>query len=118
MKAQYTTRNGRYTFEVEADTHVDLFKQLAEIQEVYEGLTCTYNGKSSDDVILRVRSVEDNDFLEAVCISSDKDLRNARLSFGQNKKGGGIFPKRKNDDDSYNKNNGWKKWNPDSKKEE
>jgi hypothetical protein len=118
MKANYTTRNGRYTFEVEGSTHVELFKQLAEIQEVYEGLTCSYGGKTSEDVILRVRTVEDNDFLEAVCVSSDFDLRNARLSFGQAKKGGGIFPKRKNEDGSYNKNNGWKKWNADKKVEE
>jgi hypothetical protein len=118
MKAQYTTRNGRYTFEVEGSTHVELFKAIAEIQEIYEGLTCTYNGKSSDDVILRVRTVEDNDFLEAVCISDEPTLRNARLSFGQAKKGGGIFPKRKNEDGSFNKNSGWKKWNATTKTEE
>ena len=118
MKARYTTRNGRYTFEVEGNTHVELFKQIAEIQEIYEGLSCTYNGKTSEDVILRVRNVEDNDFLEDVCVSNDFDMRNARLSFGQAKKGGGIFPKRKNEDGSYNKNNGWKKWNADKKVEE
>ena len=118
MKAQYTTRNGRYTFEVEGTTHVELFKQIAEIQEIYEGLTCTYNGKTSEDVILRVRNVEDNDFLEAVCIDNDFALKNARLSFGQTKKGGGIFPKRKNDDNAFNKNNGWKKWNAEKKIEE
>lgn len=118
MRASYVTRNGRYTFEVEATTHVELFKQLAEIQEVYEGLTCTYNGKTSEDVVLQVRSVEDNDFLEAKCISNDFDIRNARLSFGQTKKGGGIFPKRKNEDGTFNKNNGWRRWNAEKKIEE
>lgn len=111
MKVSYKTRNGQFVFELEGANQKDLFEQIANVQELYEGLTASYNGKTSDRVNLRVREVDGNKFYEAVCVDEDKDLRNARLSFGVNKVGGGLFPKRKNDDGSYNANNGWKKWN-------
>lgn len=118
MKATYTTRNGRYTFEVEGKTQTEIIEQLAEIHEIYEGLECTYNGKNSDKVNFRVREVDGNKYYEAVCVDDDFDLRGVRLQFGQNKKGGGVFPKRKEEDGSWNKNNGWKRYNKQTGKEE
>lgn len=118
MKLVYTTRNGRFQAELEGSTQTELIERLAEFQEIFEGLECTYNGKRSDKVNFRVREIEGNKYYEAVCVDEDLDIKNARLSFGVHKKGGGVFPKRKNDDDSWNKNNGWKKYNKASGKEE
>ena len=36
MKAHYKTRSGRITFEVEGQTPKDLFKAIAEFQEIFE----------------------------------------------------------------------------------
>lgn len=118
MKVSYTTRDGRFVFELEGSTHTELIEKIAEIQEIYENLTCSYNGKTSDKVQFRVREVDGNKYYEAVCVDEDFDIRNARLQFGVHKKGGGVFPKRKNDDGSYNKNNGWKKYNKQTNTEE
>ena len=39
----------------------------------------------------------------------------ARLAFGSHKKGGGMFPKRKDADGNYLPDRGWQKWNPKTK---
>ena len=38
-----------------------------------------------------------------------------RLEFGQVKKGGGLFPRRKDKEGSWLPDNGWVKWNPKTK---
>jgi hypothetical protein len=42
----------------------------------------------------------------------------ARLSFGVHKKGGGLFPKRKDNEGNWLSDNGWVKWNPKTEKAE
>ena len=81
MKLTYTTASKRITAEFEADTHRELFAQIAKFQEVFE-LRCADCG--------------------------------AKLAFGSMKKGGGLFPKRK-DGDTWLPDNGWQKWNPKTK---
>ena len=39
----------------------------------------------------------------------------AKLAFGANKKGGGLFPKRKDADGNWLPDGGWQKWNPKTK---
>lgn len=95
MKVLYTTRDGRMTFELEGDKQTDLFRQIAMVQEVFEGTVCS-NGKESSDVVnFVVRHVDDNDFYELQCVDKDKPaLRYAKKKFGVHKgKDGTMFPK-------------------------
>lgn len=103
MKLKYTTNNGRISVELEADTQRELFAQIAKFQEVFEETNC---GKCGDDNLkFVVRTVDDNEYFELRCSKCG-----AKLAFGSMKKGGGLFPKRK-DGDSWLADNGWLKWN-------
>ena len=102
MKVQYTTRNGRLTVEIEAATQTELFKQLAQFQDVFENTTCS-NGKEESDVVnFVVREIEDNFFYELRCVDESKPTLNyAKKQFGQHKgKEQTLFPK-----------TDWVKWN-------
>ena len=109
MSFTITTKNG---IQVSGDTMKDVFTQLADLQEVFGITQC---GKcENDDLQYTVRTVDDNDYYELRC----KNLScRARLSFGVNKKGGGLFPKRKDKDDKWLPDGGWMKWDKDKNKE-
>jgi len=111
MKLKYTTKNQRITVEVEGDSQRDLFSEIGKVQEVFEQDTCGKCG--NDDVKFVVRTVDDNQYHELRCVSCG-----ARLSFGANKKGGGLFPKRKDGEGNWLPDGGWVKWNPKTEKNE
>ena len=106
MKAHYRTANGRITFEVQAETVKALFKEIAGIQEVFDADTDCGCCKSSA-IHFQARQVDNYDFYELVCL----DCR-ARFQFGQAKKGGALFPKRKDEDGKLLPNRGWSKFVP------
>ena len=104
MNITYTTQNSRLRVELEANNAKDAFKQLAEFQEIYDESACGVC--TSEDIYYRVRTVEGNDFYEMACRKC-----NARLAYGQHKVGGGLFPKRKKEDGTYDRDHrGWYKW--------
>lgn len=114
MKLTYTTKNGRVTAELEGESQKELFTELNRFQEVFEETTCGKCG--NDDIKYVVRTVDDNQYYELRCNSSKCG---ARLSFGVHKKGGGLFPKRKDaDGKTWLPDNGWVKWNPKTEKSE
>lgn len=100
MKAHYKTKSGQLTFEVQAETASAVFKQIADIQEIFDQTQC--GCCQSPDIRFRVRTVEDNNFYELICLGC-----RARFQLGQNKKGGGLFPKRKDADGNWLPNGGW-----------
>lgn len=103
MKVIYTTKSKQLQVEIEGTTK-DVFKQLAEFQEVFDERQCGVC--QSEDIHFLVRTVEGNDFYELKCRKCG-----AKLAFGQNKIGGGLFPKRKLADGSYDKEKkGWHTW--------
>ncbi len=106
MKATFSS--GKLTASFECDTQKDLFNQLASFQEVFGQTTCGKCG--SENVRFVVRNVDDNEYYELRCVDCG-----ARLAFGVNKKGGGLFPKRKDGDGNWLPNNGWTKWNSQTK---
>lgn len=118
MKVSYTTRDGRLTFEIEGATQTDIWEQLASIQEVFEDTTCTKYGQQDDNTRFVVRENDDNKYYELRYNGNNTKLFGVRKAFGQHKKGGGLFPRRKDESGSYLPDNGWVKWNPDTKKEE
>ena len=107
MKLHYKASD-KLTFEVEGSGQKEVFKELAIIQEIFGEEKCGLC--ESTNLKFVVRSVEGNDYYELRCSECG-----AVLSFGQHKKGGTLFPKRKDDDNKYLPNNGWYKWNKESK---
>jgi DNA-directed RNA polymerase subunit RPC12/RpoP len=103
MKLTYTTGNGRIAAEFDADTHRELFMQISRFQEVFEESKCGKCG--SENLKFVVRTVDENEYFELRCMDCG-----AKLAFGSMKKGGGLFPKRK-DGDNWLPDNGWTKWN-------
>lgn len=109
MKVNY--RSGKISVEIEAETQVDLFQKLASFQEIFGEATCGKCG--SDNVRFQTRNVDDNLYYELRCLDCG-----AQLAFGVMKKGGRLFPKRKDKDGNWLPDGGWVKWNPETKKEE
>jgi hypothetical protein len=119
MELTYRTRDGRFEFKVEGKEQTDLFEQLAQFMEVFENTTCTRKGKTSDNTRFLVREDDEkNKYYEIVCQDQDPELRNAKLAFGCHKKGGTLFPKRKDKDGKWLPNNGWVIFGKDIKTEE
>lgn len=111
MKVNYTTQSGNIKVELSGDDQKAIFNEIAKFQEVFEETVCVKCG--SHNVRFVVRTVDDNDYYELRC----RDC-GARLAFGVNKKGGTLFPKRKDADGNWLPNNGWVKWNPKTEQNE
>jgi hypothetical protein len=107
MKVTYNAKTKELIASFESDTSKDLVGQLASFQEVF-GHKCGKCG--CDDVKYVVRTVDENEYYELRCTKCG-----ARLSFGANKKGGGLFPKRKDSDGNWLPDGGWVKWNSQTK---
>jgi hypothetical protein len=106
MKVIYRA-NDRLSFELEAAGQKEIFKELALIQEIFSEEKCGLCGSTNLKFI--VRNVEGNDYYELRCSDCG-----AILAFGQHKKGGTLFPKRKDDEGNYLSNKGWHKWTKDN----
>lgn len=105
MKLTYKV-NERLAFELEAAGQKEVFKELAVIQEVFGENSCGACNKENIKFI--VRNVEGNDYYELKCNDCG-----AILAFGQHKKGGTLFPKRKDDENNWLPHKGWHKWTKD-----
>lgn len=108
MKLTYKI-NEKLECQVEGDEQKEIFKELATLQEIFGEEKCGCCGGNFRFV---VRNVDGNDYYELRCNDSKC---NAILAFGQHKKGGTLFPKRKDDDGNYLPNKGWHKWSKDAK---
>lgn len=107
MKIHYRV-NDKLAFEIESEGQKEIFKELATIQEIFSESKCGLCDK--DSIKFVVRNVDGNDYYELRCSSSECG---GILSFGQHKKGGTLFPKRKDDEGNYLSNKGWHKWAKD-----
>lgn len=104
MKAHYRALNGKVTFECEGDSPKSLFKKLALVQEIFDA-DSQCGCCNSTNIRFRSRKVDDFEFYELGCADCF-----ARLQFGQHKTGGGLFPKRKDEDGNYMPFRGWSKY--------
>jgi ribosomal protein L40E len=109
MKLNY--KLGNLSVEFECDTPKEVFNQLSIFQEVFGETKCGKCG--SENLRFVVRVVDDNPYYEIRCMDCG-----AKLAFGANKKGGGLFPRRKDAEGSWLPDNGWTKWNPKTKQVE
>lgn len=103
MKVLYKASE-KLTFELEGSGQKELFKEMAMIQEIFSESCCGMCNKTNIKFI--VRNIDGNDFYELRCPDCG-----AILAFGQHKKGGTLFPKRKDDEGNNLPNRGWHKWN-------
>jgi hypothetical protein len=108
MKLNYRV-NDKLEFELEGAGQKEIFKELSTIQEIFGEESCGLCNKNNIRYI--VRNVEGNDFYELRCSDCG-----AVLAFGQHKKGGTLFPKRKDEANDYLPNRGWHKWQKDNSK--
>jgi hypothetical protein len=113
----------------EGETQMDVFQQIAEMQEVFGEQKCGKCGCT--DLSYRVRKVPDgkkSEFSYPELVCQNKDCW-AKLSFGQAKEDGKLFPVRfERDGKEYKKDangknirrgsNGWVKFNKETNKEE
>ena len=102
MKVLYRA-NDKLTFELEGSGQKEIFKELALIQEIFAEEKCGLC--SSPSFKFCVRSMDGNDYYELRCSECS-----AVLGFGQHKKGGTLFPKRKDDSGVWLPNKGWHKY--------
>ena len=109
MKLNY--KLGNLSVEFECDTPKEVFNQLSVFQEVFGETNCGKCG--SENLRFVVRVVDDNPYYEIRCLDCG-----AKLAFGANKKGGGLFPRRKDAEGNWLPDNGWTKWNPKTKQVE
>jgi hypothetical protein len=104
MKVKFKPTNN-LEFELEGAGQKEIFKELAIVQEIFSEKHC---GLCKNEALrFVVRNVDGNDYFELRCSSCG-----GVLSFGQHKKGGTLFPKRKDDNNNWLPNGGWHKWNP------
>jgi len=102
----------------EGPKETEVFEQLAQMQEVFGQQKC---GKCNcEDLRFVVREIDDNKFYELRCTNIKC---RAVLSFGCNKKGFTLFPKRKGEPTAEGKTtylpaNGWQIYNPETKMKE
>lgn len=106
MKVVY--REGKLSAEFNVDTQKELFAQLSSFQEVFGEKVCGKCGSESLRYV--VRENDGNEYHELRCIDCG-----AKLAFGVNKKGGGLFPRRKDAEGEWLPDKGWTKWNPKTK---
>ena len=106
MSFTITKTVGSVTIGVEADKMTDAFKDLSSLEEVFGISSCGKCGGEGLTHVVR-KDTEENEYYELRC--TNRDCR-AKLAFGVHKKGGGIFPKRKDKDDKWLPDGGWMKW--------
>lgn len=106
MKVLYKA-NDKLTFELEGSGQKEVFKELAVIQEIFSEEKCGLC--SSANLKFVVRNIEGNDYYELRCGDCG-----GILAFGQHKKGGTLFPKRKDDNGTILPNKGWHKWSKEN----
>lgn len=104
MKLNYKVSE-KLSFELEGAGQKEIFKELSAIQEIFGEEYCGLC--KSHNIRYVVRNVDGNDYYELRCSDCG-----AVLAFGQHKKGGTLFPRRKDDDGKWLPNRGWHKYTP------
>ena len=119
MKVEYFVKLGEKNVVISNDceSDTDVFKFLYHMQELFDDCVCSRNGQTSNQVRVNVRvDKEENEYYEMVCHDDKKPECNfAKRTFGVNKKGGGLFPKNKDDEGNWKP---WRKYNKETNKEE
>ena len=127
MKAVVNTKRG--AIEVEGDDQAELFKAMAQVQEVFDEVKCGLCGCTNIRQVVR-KNKDEEEFYEYQCQGiidnkekGTKERCKAYLALGQNKKGGGLFPIRALDEKGkpdratgkFGRHNGWTRYRGEPK---
>lgn len=94
-------------FTVEYKTQTELWKKLAQLEEVFGEKVCGKCGGTELRHIVR-ENKDGDEFFELICQGFDEGKRcRAKLAYGQHKKGETLFPSRKDKEGKYLDNGGW-----------
>lgn len=104
MKVTYKI-SAKMVVEVSGDDIKDVMSELSSVEEVLGHSKCGVCG--SEEVRHAVRNTKGFTFYEIQCTSP---ACRAKLSFGQARETGKLFPHRKNEDGTWKPNNGWEIW--------
>src|SRR5262249_8902161 len=97
---------GMKRVEIEADTVIDLFRQVAAAEDLFApALKCGRCG--GERIMLPSRRREGHEFFEANCLACG-----ARLCYGVHKQGGTLFARRTNGDGVRMPDGGWHHYEP------
>jgi|ETNvirenome_6_85_1030632.scaffolds.fasta_scaffold119329_1 hypothetical protein len=120
MKVTYDSNTKGLKAEFDCATQQELFKELSEFQEVFEDVPTRKdsNGNlmSPKDLRFNIRKNGDDEYFEVRYVGDNKEFWGVRKAFGCHKKGGGLFPQRKDKDGEYLPHKGWVKWDKESEK--
>ena len=122
MKLNYTTRDGRFTVEIDGSSDKELFRKLAHFQEIFEDSpSANIDGKqvNGGDVVYRVRKAKyidekgkekEAEYFEKLVVSGP--LMWYKKAFGVLDDGSdNLFPKRPAEDENLLLGqNGWHKY--------
>jgi len=98
--------NGNTLVECEAQTMIELFEQLSQLEEIFRCGPCGLC--HGTHISFRTREVAGCKFHECVCLGCG-----AAFAFGTRKQPAGVlFPQRKDADGNAKANGGWSKWTP------
>jgi hypothetical protein len=136
MQAKWTNNKGNVEVSFDAKTETDLVKKIALLEKLQPSMSDV----EDVDLFAALANSYNNDVLnEEVCgkcksketycvIRTDKDENKyhemkckdcyAKLPFGVNKVGGGLYAKRRDSEGGIRGSNGWVVYNPKTKKEE
>ena len=117
MKAIFNVRPG-IQIETDADKQSELFEQIAAVQEVFGEKECGKCKCKQLNFVVRTDK-EENKYYELHCPKCF-----AKLAFGIHKKGGTIFPKRKDNEEGditgephkWLPDHGWMRWDREQEK--
>jgi hypothetical protein len=106
VSAKIRVQIGKTWIEVDANSVKEAIQGLSEYTEVFSQGECGLC--QSHEVAPMHREAQGFSFYEMTCLSCG-----ARLSFGQTREGGRLFPKRKDKDGNPIGNWGWHKFQKD-----
>lgn len=101
--------NSKLVVELNVENQQDLFESIYRTQEIFSIDKCGKCG--STDIKYIVRTIDDNKFFELQCPKCK-----AKLTFGCAKRGGGLFPHKKDQNNNWLPNNGWTVYTPSESK--
>lgn len=107
------------TIKIEGEKQTELWEAMASAHEVFGEFKCGKCGSKNLRPIVRTNDDEDK-FYELMCLACK-----AKLAMGVHKKGGTMFPKRRDNDSGdvtgepkgYLPDRGWLRWDPETKKQ-
>jgi len=112
MKVKYNSPNGKFAIDIEGEEMVDIFEKIGHVQDVFDETKCIKCGNENLKFTIR-RNKDDDPFYELRC--GDIKTCGAKLQYGPHKKGGTLFPKRKDADGNFLPDDGWIKWDASKK---